>query len=332
MLFIGIKATTAQQDDLIRELETIASIKAIPLTIDEVKAIPPIVQDALMTRGVIGLFYNENGIDCSSCWNAVNQIRGIMGLSALQINEYTKNLYQLLKFQSQVGSSLVHNFVVASLYLQRFRKLKKKLPENILEIGFGRDPLGQILCCSGHGVQYSGLSPESGPIFDQKALVHTLFALGLHDIADLQKSTGNICYEMNIEDDHQLPPHPAVFSHVVLEHVERPSEFVERLSHLVRPGGYFITDIDMTGHSYGKTPYDFMKLNDEEFNQIATTAKTSAVKNRLKCDDWKALFETVGFKVSYTVKSRMDVPQEIQDMYPGKDITPKMAAFSCQRI
>jgi SAM-dependent methyltransferase len=326
MTFLKIRATERELAAFEKEVWNTAAVQVIRLTEQEAAGTPLSVQKALWDRGIVGVVRSDTeGIQSESAWKLAKIVRGLLSSPLEQVSTYAESMYQLIKFQGQVGSSVVHNYTVANLYIERYRQVTGKTPMCMFEAGFGRDHLGQSFCCAVNGVRYSGVTPERGPGYSRHSFKSVLLSLGLR-VIDPDAWCDQVIFEKKLEDAPVQGQFELVFSHVVLEHLYNPGGFVNRLAQIVKPGGYFLTDIDLSGHSYGSAPCDFMRLTEEEFK-----ATDIGIGNRLKGEDWRALFELAGFDATYTVNMRMTVPQDIQNMYPGKDLSAVMVYFICKR-
>jgi hypothetical protein len=326
--FQKITATPKELAELKAGLYRCAAISMIHVTAEQAAATPVEVQESLWSQGVIGVYLGDGGLDCSNAWKAVGVIRSLIGSPASQLHDYADNLYRILKFQGQVGSSVVHSFSIAYRFLKRFRDLKGRWPTSVFEAGFGYDNLGQSLCCAFYGARYSGVTPEPGLSFPRHNLISVFQSLGL-EVIDPDSFCDEVIFGTKMENANVRRTFELVYSHVVLEHVDDVVGFARRAYAITVPGGCFLSDIDLSGHTYGAAPWSFMELTDEEFERKKATE--IGVSHRLKCEDWKNIFDGAGYKTSYVVTDRMTVPPELQARYPGKDITPLTAYFICRR-
>jgi len=323
MSFIGIKATDIEREAFIKELWKEGRIEVVAISAEAAAGVPERIQKKLKDQGVLCVYPNDNGLDCSNIWKAARHIRNGYAFPTSQVNEYMGNLYQQLAFLTRIGSSLIHNLKIINIYVNSYHTKMNAKPSTVFEAGFGVDHLGQMLYCWMHDIRYSGATIDTGPILSQEALEKCLRSLSF--TPDLM--TGMVEYETSLAKSKNPDQHDLVFSHVVLEHVKDPRGFLLKAYELTAPNGYFISGIDLSGHSYGNTPWDFMTLSDDEFKK-----KCTDLTNRWKCDEWKDAMEAVGFSVECRVFSRMDVPASVKAMYPNKDITPGYVQFYCHKV
>lgn len=97
-------------------------------------------------------------------------------------------------------------------------------------------------------------------------------------------------HDLSLRDDEA----DAVFSVSLLEHVERVEDTLESLRRITKPGGLGIHVVDFVDHRI----YSGVAIRPFEFLNDRSTASLVHGSNRIRCDEFCALFEQHGFTVA----------------------------------
>lgn len=84
-----------------------------------------------------------------------------------------------------------------------------------------------------------------------------------------------------------------IFSMSVLEHIRDPGMTIRNSYHLLKQKGWCFHSIDMRDHLNFDAPLTFLRYSDEEFRE------RNPYDNRLRCGEYREVFETAGFHVVY---------------------------------
>lgn len=219
-------------------------------------------------------------------------------------------------FNERQGSPL-RSFALTNQYLTRYRKLAGQAPRNVLEVGGNSDLTGQLLACAVHGTVYNGATFTKGPGLQPEVLEPLMRILCLD--YNLRAHLGEAIFGVDFTAMEGLDgPYEFIFSHVVLEHVADLPGFFEAAKRRLAPGGTMMSCVDLSDHGHTGHPLDFLRLTEEEWQK-----NRCSVEHRTRNDDYIRLLEGAGFEVEAEVLVRVDdVPEDIQHMYPGRDLTP----------
>jgi len=111
--------------------------------------------------------------------------------------------------------------------------------------------------------------------------------------------------------DVQFPEYvDFIYSTSVLEHIKNTDSFINAITSLLKEQSYMYGFIDLRDHYNFDKPYAFLQYNDYLWQNFLTKEGVSYT-NRLRVDDWKALFHKNGLKLLYTeeIGKRSDVKE-----------------------
>lgn len=296
---------------------------------------PEEIQDLLSTSAVIGLIPSEAG-DCympgiserldAAHPQALKHLHQAVGQTDI-VDRLHEGLFRLIRYSGQIGSSLVHNFQVAAKSVERYREITGAYPQSVCEAGFGSDCTGQILFCLLHGIRYSGVSAQpGGKSFSNWDELQKILQY-LRTPLDVRSCVGSVVHNADFAAQHAPGPYDLVYSHVVYEHVTDPRGFTEHIVRSLGPDGYFVCDVDFTGHGYGDHPLAFLKLSDAQFG-----GGVNQVANRMKYEDYLTMFADQGLEVVRAERSMpLDVPNDIVASFPEYTLGYGMCEFACRK-
>lgn len=327
--FFDLRGTKEQAEAMAAIIQNRFGGKVLVFSPAEAAGIPERVQETMLHHGIIGLIYGcGDGYECRDLGRDAYLIHG--GTQYVHDDvpkSFDALLVQILK-ANQMGSHPVHNMAVMNLYLGYYHQAMGHYPPDVFEAGFGHDHLGQLLGCALHRIMFNGCSPDTESLVNAQPLKVIFNSLSMP--IDLKTYEGDVCYGTRLED-YRGGPFSFVFSHVVYEHVSHPRDFTQRIFDLLAPDGVFITMVDLTGHSFGKTEYDFLYLGDEKWQATQNPESSGHVVNRMRHADYQKLFGGIGFAVESEIIGKMEIPADLQALYPGVDLSPRMARYICRK-
>lgn len=111
-------------------------------------------------------------------------------------------------------------------------------PGRILDVGCAQGTLGLQLAERGHSVTLMDVNAEA-----------LEYARARHELGSVAFLQGNLEHASLLDQHFDL-----VFATEVLEHVRRPSRFLERLTQVVRPGGHLVITTPNANYRFSKLP------------------------------------------------------------------------------
>ena len=96
-----------------------------------------------------------------------------------------------------------------------------------------------------------------------------------------------------------------VFSISVLEHLRNPEGVLDETRRILRPGGWFISTVDMRDH-YFKYPWEMLKYSERQWRLLTTQHGGSGYLNRWRIHNWRQALEERGFRVNLEATQQFD--------------------------
>jgi SAM-dependent methyltransferase len=152
------------------------------------------------------------------------------------------------------------------------------------------------------------LNPERGPLFD--AVARRAGAGYALDPARLLVRRGTI------EDLDLGEPVDLVYSNDVMEHVDDPGAVYRAAHRLLRPGGRFVSNVDLSGHnafSSMERPLDFLTCDDRLWRLMFSNVTTT---NRVRFHEHLDAARAAGFDVSEVKVVRRADPAYLAALRP----------------
>lgn len=327
-MFPRLAATRKEARQTIKALAKNHGGVSFLITDKQASAIPSEAQTAMMSLGITPVVIDPDGLPFVSIATSARQLHIQRQHRKGFLQESTEAVSSLIHSLIATASSPLHNLHVTNFYLNEYQKMNNgELPKEILEIGFGKDPAGQLLACALRGIQFNGVSADKGPHVKLKTINYILGLLNVE--ANVEKARGAIIYEKLFQETDIKRCFALIYAHVVLEHVADPLSFFQTVNNRLQNNGVFISIVDLTGHVWGANPYDFLYPSQEEW-MIKPIAQS--LPTRYRRDDYVRIMREAGFTdIDIEVRSRMEPPEDLKQKYPEQDISPAMICLTCRK-
>jgi hypothetical protein len=137
----------------------------------------------------------------------------------------------------------------------------------------------------------------------------------------------------DIIDIQLQDPIDFIYSNSVFEHIKNTDEFMNAVTNCLNKQGYIWGYIDLRDHYNFDKPYLFLQYNDYLWEHFLTKEGISYT-NRLRVDDWKALFHKNSLKLLYTeeIGKHSDVKElKIHKKFLSKNYWVREFSFFVQK-
>lgn len=282
-------------------------------------------EELLKEAGRRGLYLyrvGPGGFPVDHCVNSVRKIR-VRLARMYGIETLVEALYRFVRFHTQTPGSVIRNFASCRRYMNLFEKLMGRRPTSVLEIGHNEDVIGQAIACKVEGIPFAGVTLRSGPVAQFGPVRRVLQRLEV----DITSAPHEAQFETLFEQSSVKGPFDLVFDVVVLEHVHDHEAYFDKVASVLSPCSLYISDVGLDAHSFGTHPLDHLRLSEEEW---AKEVHSRHLPRRLLADDYPKLMRKAGLRPKTEVRKRVDVPEDIQARYPGRDLSPIMVRYICR--
>jgi SAM-dependent methyltransferase len=109
-----------------------------------------------------------------------------------------------------------------------------------------------------------------------------------------------------------------VWSNSCLEHVRHPRLTVEEVRRVLRPGGVFVSSIDLRDHFHSDRHLHAEHLRYPTWLWNAMTWNRSVFTNRLRWNDWRQLLEGQGFELQVFEPEQCEVLTSVYGRHPAR--------------